>query len=110
MYDSTSSIDIRVFIASLLSTRGVLTSCEIKDSIEKRWRLRRADFERVRGRPCEKKIRNTVGNALRECAFLCANDYIIRIGRDLFRITPRGREWLNRIEAILQSADARAFN
>jgi hypothetical protein len=97
MFESNISEDVLIPILIFLSTRGISSAREIKIGVCRRLNLFPGDRIPLSGRGNEPKIFNTIQNALRPNQM----NLIERIGRDAYRITPQGREWLAAHEAAV---------
>ncbi|WP_230190555.1 winged helix-turn-helix domain-containing protein [Sphingobium sp. CECT 9361] len=90
MFESNGSEDVLTPILSFLSSRSEASAREIKVGVCKKLNLFAGDRMSLSGRENEPKIYNTIQNALRPNQ----KDFIERVRRDAYRITPKGREWL----------------
>jgi predicted transcriptional regulator len=88
--------DVRLPILEVLSQGGSWTTYELTRVVRTRLGLQSADLKRAAKRDNEQKIDQIIANALNEKRELCADGLIERVEKGVFRLTPKGSEFLKK--------------
>lgn len=90
--------DARIPILEVLSSGGLWTTQELTKAVRARLKLFPADIEPAAKRHNEQKIDQIIANALQAKRELCASGLVERVERGVFRLTPKGSEFLKKFQ------------
>ena len=98
--------DVRLPILEVLSSGGSWTTQELTKAVRARLKLFAADLEPAARRHGEQKVDQIIANALQEKRKLCVGGLIERVDRGVFRLTPKGSEFLKKFKDDVAKAIA----